>query len=92
MVDKRGRVRKRLPDEPRCPTCSRILDAYTGIDNDDDDMPPGSLTVCAYCAAPLEWDGKAYHRLEGSALVLARLNEAFLAAETIARQTRKPFK
>jgi hypothetical protein len=48
----------------------------------------GDISVCAYCAAPLSWDGEAFSPLTGSALVLARLDPNFLEAEELARRTR----
>jgi len=72
---------------PPCPTCGRILDGYTSI-NGERPIRPGDFSVCAYCATPLAWDGFAYSRLIGSALVLARLNDAFVRAEAVARAAR----
>jgi hypothetical protein len=76
-----------IDGKPRCPTCERILDGFTAI-NGDRDPEPGDFSICLYCATPLRWDGFAYCRLIGSALVLARLNDAFLRAEAVARAYR----
>ncbi|HWI68523.1 MAG TPA: hypothetical protein VNS88_09095 [Nitrospiraceae bacterium] len=81
----------RVKGFPYCPGCGKVLDAYTGMGNKDV-MGPGDLTVCAYCSAPLEWDGENYHPLTGSALVLARLNPNFLAAEELARHSREHYR
>lgn len=76
-----------IDGKPPCPTCGRILDGFTNI-NGDRAIQPGDFSICGYCAAPLMWDGFAYSRLSGSALVLARLDETFLQAEAIARAAR----
>ena len=76
-----------LKGEPRCPTCGRIIDGFTAITGERA-IEPGDYSVCGYCAAPLQWDGVAYSRLIGPALVLARLNADFLVAEMIARRAR----
>lgn len=38
-----------------CPCCMAILDAVTVVPGEEEGPPePGSLTICAYCAAALE--------------------------------------
>jgi hypothetical protein len=76
-----------VPGRPTCPGCGRVLDGFTCV-NGSRAMQPGDYSVCGYCCAPLEWDGFAYSRLTGSALVLARLNRGFLRAEAVARRAR----
>jgi hypothetical protein len=55
-------------------------------------LKKGDVSVCAYCAQPLQWNGEGWEKLEGPSLVLARLNEDFLWAEQLARQTREHFR
>jgi len=80
----------KIPGRPQCPKCRRVLDGFTGVNNDAR-IEPGDYCVCAYCGAPLRWDGFAYHVLTGSALVLARLNHSFVQGEAVARKFREQF-
>lgn len=77
----------RVKGEPPCPRCGRILNGFTCMDGTRAPRA-GDISVCAYCAAPLSWDGEAFSPLTGSALVLARLDPNFLEAEELARRTR----
>lgn len=39
-----------------CPVCTNFLDAATPCNNKDDFPKEGDITICAYCAAILEFD------------------------------------
>lgn len=41
---------------PICPTCHELLDGFSAVSEPGSTPAPGSLTVCAYCITPLEFD------------------------------------
>ena len=75
---------------PRCPGCGTALDGATAVDLSGVMPTPGDLTVCLYCAAPLEFaageSGLELRPLAGDALILALADPDFRRALAIARE------
>jgi len=46
MADPGGR----LPNNPRCPSCGRVIDGFTDPTFTGKVPSPGSVSVCVYCA------------------------------------------
>ena|SRR5271167_3522625 len=80
----RPELTRRLPGPaPRCPECGKLMDAATSWEFDGAWPRPGDVSICIYCAAPLQYHGAplALRRLEGEELILARANPDFRRAE-----------
>jgi len=70
MSDRPFRLGATLPRQPRrsCPECGTTLDGATELVQADlpavkKVMPVGSLTVCLYCAQPLELRAEGFKAL-----------------------------
>ena len=88
-------VSVRVVAAPRCPGCGTALDGAMAVDLSGV-MPtptPGDLTVCLYCAAPLEFvageSALELRRLKPDALILALADPDFRRAVEIAREVRE---
>lgn len=82
---------------PRCPGCGTALDGALAVDLSGVMPTPGDLTVCLYCAAPLEFAAgesglelrplkPALAKAGGDALILALADPDFRGAVEIARE------
>ena len=70
----RQEIHRRLPaPAPHCPACGALLDTATAFELDGAYPKPGSICICWYCAAVLEYHGSPLQlrRLEGDDLILA---------------------
>lgn len=77
----------KLSHQPKCPNCGKLLDGFTAMSDPGTVPTPGSVTVCAYCAVPLEFtEGLNLQVLDMDKLdsgSLAELRRAILVVRSV---------
>ena len=68
-------------DGYRCPHCKKLLDGFTALDKEDAKPEPGSLSVCMYCSALMQF-------VEGGLAHLAAAEFDALPADTRSQLSR----
>lgn len=80
--------KEQLPNEPKCPNCSRLIDGYTQIDLKDVEIEVGDYSICLYCGFGMKYRGEGiFDKIEEEELIVVRSRYAgFRKAEEAVRR------